>query len=409
MQATVEQAKAQTIALAKEALEFAQQNKKLFVHIIGITLIVIILGSMLSYVSIKMRLLKTNCNNLTGIPSAVNLNSSWITSADPVNQHPIRDFYIKTAYNCCSTGAFSNDYVGTCALEYVIKQGCRCLDFEIYGLSAGEPIISSSVIDDRCLKETYNSVAFDDAMKIISICAFNTDPSKCPNPSDPLLLHFRIKTNNVATLNSMADSIKTHLESRMLPIDYGHENDGYNLCVTKVSEFLGKVIIIVQSTPLLYQNASTDANATANASADAAANNNSKNRLFEITNLTSNSAFARCLTNFNVINSPDITELIEYNKQKMTVVLPDDDSNYNPIPPSLAGCQCIAMCFQYYSDGNLAIYNAMFDKGPNNSAFLLKPQNMWFVPQTINVPAPQDPKLTFASRDLTSPMYKFTV
>ena len=45
-------------------------------------------------------------------------------------------------------------------------------------------------------------------------------------------------------------------------------------------------------------------------------------RMYEITNLTSN-AFLRILTVFNVLNSPDITELTSFNKQYMTIVTPD--------------------------------------------------------------------------------------
>ena len=44
----------------------------------------------------------------------------------------VRDFYIKTAYNCCCSGKFKNDYVDLCSLDVVNAYGVRALDFQIY-------------------------------------------------------------------------------------------------------------------------------------------------------------------------------------------------------------------------------------------------------------------------------------
>ncbi len=133
--------------------------------------------------------------------------------------------------------------------------------------------------------------------------------------------------------------------------------------------------------------------------------------MYEITNLTSN-AFLRILKVFDVLNSPDITELTTFNKQYMTIVLPDDSmsvNNYDPMPPSLAGCQAMALSFQNLRDGNLAVYNEWFEAGPSKSAFLLKPADLMFKPQTIPTPTPQNPALSFASRPLKSDMYSFSI
>jgi hypothetical protein len=151
------------------------------------------------------------------------------------------------------------------------------------------------------------------------------------------------------------------------------------------------VVIIVESNPLLYQPGAE--------------------RMYEITNLTSN-AFLRILKVFDVLNGPNITELTTFNKQYMTIVLPDysmSAENYDPMPPSLAGCQCMALSFQLLRDGNLAVYNEWFEAGPMKSAFLLKPADLMFTPQTIPVPTPQNPELSFASRPLQSNMYSFSI
>ena len=368
----------------------SQTNSTTLIHIIGCSLIIFIAGCIAYYVYYKITLLPKSCKRLN-VKKPAALNSSWITSAsaDPTSKYLLRDYYVKTAYNCCSTGNFSNDYVNVCALNHAIKMGCRCLDFEIYGYK-GQPIVSTSLSDDKCIKETYNSVSFDEAMSAVATSAFSPSSNVCPNPGDPLLLLFRIKTNDVNVLNSMADSIKSNLNNYLLPA-YNHEFGGKNICAEPISNFAGKVVIIVESIPLLYQPGAE--------------------RMYEITNLTSN-AFLRILTVFNVLNSPDITELTSFNKQYMTIVLPDSSmsaENYDPMPPSLAGCQCMALSFQLLRDGNLAVYNDWFESGPTKSAFLLKPADLMFVPQTIQAPTPQNPQLSFASRPLQSNMYNFTI
>jgi len=363
------------------------------IHVIGCTLIIFIMACMAYYIYYKYTLLPKSCARLNKNKAAA-LNSNWITTAssDPSSQFLLRDYYVKTAYNCCSTGNFSNDYVNTCALKHAIKMGCRCLDFEVYGYQ-GKPIISTSLSDDRCIKETYNSVPFDEAMSAVATTAFSTNSTVCPNPDDPLFLLFRLKTNDVDVLDNMADTINSKLNGRLLMQEYSHEFGGKNICAEPSNKFGGinggKVGIIVEANPLLYQS----------------------EKMSEITNLTSN-AFLRILKVFDVLNSPDITELTTFNKQYMTIVLPDDSmsvNNYDPMPPSLAGCQAMAMSFQVLRDGNLAVYNEWFEAGPSKSAFLLKPAELMFTPQTIPTPTPQNPALSFASRPLKSDMYSFSI
>uniref|UniRef100_A0A6C0F131 PI-PLC Y-box domain-containing protein n=1 Tax=viral metagenome TaxID=1070528 RepID=A0A6C0F131_9ZZZZ len=368
----------------------SQVPNTMLIHIIGCTLIIFIMACMAYYIYYKYTLLPKSCARLNKKKGAL-LNSNWITSAssDPSSQFLLRDYYVKTAYNCCSTGNFSNDYVSTCALKNAIKMGCRCLDFEVYGYK-GQPIVSTSLSDDKCIKETYNSVPFDEAMIAVATTAFSTNSTVCPNPDDPLFLLFRIKTNDVNVLNSMADSINSNLKDMLMP-NYNHEFGGKNICAEPIINFKGKVIVVVEAIPLLYQPGAE--------------------KMYEITNLTSN-VFLRILKVFDVLNSPDITELTTFNKQYMTIVVPDFSmsvNNYDPMPPSLAGCQAMAMSFQIPRDGNLAIYNDWFEAGPSKSAFLLKSDGLRFTPQTIPVPTPQNPALSFASRPLKSDMYSFSI
>ena len=66
----------------------------------------------------------------------------------------LRDYYIKTAYNCCSAGKYKNDFVNLCALKDCIKQGARCLDFQVFSLN-NQPVIAVSTKQELFLKESY--------------------------------------------------------------------------------------------------------------------------------------------------------------------------------------------------------------------------------------------------------------
>ena len=105
----------------------------------------------------KSILNQVNCNKMNKIYK----DAAKIHSFNPENadfKYNLRDYYIKTAYNACSAGQFKNDFVNICALKNCIKQGARCLDFEVYSVG-NEPVVATSSVDDYSVKETYNSVS----------------------------------------------------------------------------------------------------------------------------------------------------------------------------------------------------------------------------------------------------------
>ena len=92
-----------------------------------------------------------------------NLISRFFTSKPPLisavdspelSNHGLRDFYIKSAYNCCCSGKFKNDFVNICALYSCIEQGVRMLDFELYSID-NKPVVAASSINSYKTKETY--------------------------------------------------------------------------------------------------------------------------------------------------------------------------------------------------------------------------------------------------------------
>jgi hypothetical protein len=354
------------------------------IHWFGLSVLAVILIWIMSYIITKLNLGQINCANIQSTnTNDVTLNSDWINSNSPdVQYRDLRDYYIKTAYNCCASGEFRNDYVNLCALKNVIRQGVRCLDFEIYCMD-NKPVVATSAIDVLGIKETYNSLPISDVLNEVSITAFSHNATtivnkkvvpQCPNPDDPLLLHFRLKTNDVKVLNTLGAEIAKYFSDRLMPIQYMKENNFKNMTGVPVKDMKGKVIIMVEKTgPLLYQS----------------------NNLWEVTNVTTNSTFIREMRYFDVKNISNMNELEEYNKQNMTIVLPDlkdTNENYTSYVPMAMGCQMCAMNFQNV-DENLNAYNANFEKV--KSAFVLRPEKLRYVPTYVDIPPPPNPILAY--------------
>ena len=166
-------------------------NYALYIIIILVVLLII------NYIYTQINKKRTNNNEMEYNLGNMNVT---ITNVTPF-KHKLRDYYIASSYNSCCGGDFKNDYVDYVPLKQVIKQGARLLDFEIYSLN-GKPVVAASSESSYNLKETYNSLPFDDVMNIVSRYSFSS--STCPNANDPLFIHLRIKSNREDIYKSMA-------------------------------------------------------------------------------------------------------------------------------------------------------------------------------------------------------------
>jgi hypothetical protein len=154
--------------------------------------------------------------------------------------------FIKTAYNCCCTGDFKNDYVDTCALMNCAKQGVRALDFTIYSLK-GQPVIAASTLDSKKYKEMYNSLPLSKTMAQVKQM-FMYDTANCSNVTDPLFLIFRIQSSNILIYNKIEDIVQSIF-------GYGNASGdkiykGKNIERERISALQEKVIIFVDLTGL---------------------------------------------------------------------------------------------------------------------------------------------------------------
>ena len=345
---------------------------RLLVTVVGVFLV----GTVGVWAANKLRLNASNCAAL----DVVYDESPPLSSLNPDGAqggYLLRDYYIKTAYNCCASGSFKNDFVNVCALKKCISQGARCLDFEIYDVG-GVPVVGVSTVDSNNVKECYNSVPFEEAMQTVANEGFSSASTACAQ--DPLILHFRIMTAHKEILDQIAETLYRTLESRMLGNKYSYENYGHNLGAVCIDKLRGKVIIVVDKSNPLLANTSLD----------------------EYTNMCSNAMQMRALRYSQVKYSHDVHELTEFNKQHMTIVLPDlgatPDNPSSPLAMAY-GCQLVGMCFQNF-DSNME-YNALFFDSAG-SAFSLKPEHLRFVPLTIPVPPKPPSSYSYATRETTT-------
>ena len=177
---------------------FIDNTRSLLILVVIIVIIIILI-----YASNQTSMQKNNCNKLIkNFPQTYKI-IPMATLDDTVK---LTNLFIKTAYNCCCSGKFKNDYVDICALENCAKYGVRALDFQVYKLN-GKAIISASMVNEIKYKEIYNYLDFNDTMlKVYK--NFIANPTKnINNNTEPLFLIFRVYSKAKDTYDQMYDSL----------------------------------------------------------------------------------------------------------------------------------------------------------------------------------------------------------
>tara|TARA_Y100000816_G_scaffold292612_1_gene289090 strand:+ start:7970 stop:9112 length:1143 start_codon:yes stop_codon:yes gene_type:complete len=355
-------------------------------YIVGalFTLIVLtIIGLILFFYSLSS-LEQTTCAKFNKDYSELNGKLHSMNNAESFN-YLFRDYYIKTAYNACNTSKNKHSVVSTCALRDLIKQGVRGLDFQVYSID-DQPVIAASATDKFTVKETYNYVPFKDALRVIKNYAFSS--GSCPNPDDPLIIHFRFYSRNQSMYKALAKTLETENNGLLLGPKYRNEYGGKNLGEVPVKDLKRKIIIIVNNQDTTFRDVKD---------------------FYQYVNMTSGSIFMRMYTTDQIRNTPSLQELRNYNKKNMTFIVCDNvESPTNPsgIACRKMGCQLIGMRF---SERNVSFVEQEEFFNDNGTAFVLKPADLRFVQKYIPKPKPQNPKLGFQTRAIVAPGMNFNI
>lgn len=268
----------------------------------------------------------------------------------------VKNFFIKTAYNCCCVDGYKNNWVDGCALRKCIYQGARCLDFEIYSYD-DDPIIAASTANNNSIKETYNFMKFQDVLNIIKN---ENHSNKIDNHGDPLFLHFRIMSDNINIYKKMATLIKSVL--------FNNNDQNRNRCNIKEEKLVMSNINDnnLQNKYIIMVNAKNYVNVQ-------------QTDLIDYVNLQSGGPNLGLLRYQTLLAAGDNNALLKaQTKRSLFIVLPDLNNsieNYDWTKAYNNGCQFIAMKFQNV-DNQLIHYNKIMFMNEGNKAIILKPPNL---------------------------------
>lgn len=332
-----------------------------------------------------------------GLPTVIgNINSADAKyKYDPeAGTGHLRDYYIASSYNSCCAGNFKDSYVSLVPLKEVILQGARVLDFALYQID-DDVVVAAGATDSDNIKGTYNSLPLYGNKGVFTVINQYAFSLPCPNPTDPLFIHLRIKsrTNPRLLYKKLTKYVRDAFSNRLLPAEYGYEgrhsdkNSGKNLAREPVLNLRNKVIIMVHQET-----------------------NNFRDTAFEeLVNISTGTPFFQEKRNFDIQYGHDLNQLTEYNKSNMTISMPDYSVFNGNVSPELHfnyGCQMVCMNYAN-NDSNMEFYREMFNK--TGSAFVLKPEEQRYKIVTINAPKKQNPKLQYKAKKIDLPMYQSTI
>jgi hypothetical protein len=316
----------------------------------------------------KLEKLYPNPTNESYFNGPNNIKPSAIPLFDNSNSTLI-NYYVKSAYNCCCGDGYKNNFVDLYALEKVIGNGCRFLDFEVYSYN-NDPIVASSTANSNNIKETYNALLLKDVLNKTTETAFDETKTICAN--DPLILNFRIMSTNLTMLEKIGDLFEEYLDRSInsnFSLLKGYKDSAIKN--VKMKDLYRKIIIICDFNP--------DANIIINTKLE---------KLAKYINLKGKGLDCK-IYRYDAISTKGQNNInfIQETQRSFTIVLPNvlDNSidNFDYSISYTSGCHAICMKHQNL-DTNLQTYNGIFS-GTNKFSWKQKDQALLNIaPDPIN-------------------------
>jgi hypothetical protein len=340
-----------------------------------IFIIIVILLILFGWIYDRLALEKRSCNKLdkyyksnVGISYFVSANSvvasnatSTTLSKFDISNSILKNYYVKSAYNCCCGDGYKNNFVNLCALEKCISNGCRFLDFEIYSYN-NKPIIASSTANSNYIKETYNSLTLDEVLTTITSKAFDAIHTNCNR--DPLILNFRILSTNLTMLEEMGNLFEQHLDiansgEETFRLMKQHNYTNGTILSVKMRDLYKTIIIICDFYP----------------SNNIIEKNNVLAKLKTYISLKGKSEYCKTYRYTEIAGKAN--QFIDETKKNFVIVLPNLNNSVNNdefVSAYGYGCNAIAMKYQT-KDVNLQQYIEQFTNAGNYS-WNLKPNHL---------------------------------
>jgi len=288
------------------------------------------------------------------------------------------DFYTAASSYSVFPGAKIYDYVSDQIIPLVVKSGARMIELDVYDDASGKPVVGLKN-QNLGTDYAYNTVSFEACCVALANTAFNSVTS--PVSSDPFILSLVFHTKNTNVLNACSEILKTTCRPYLLDAEYGYQRR--NLVVEPVCNLQRKIVLVSGSEV--------------------------KGTLMEeLVNISWATSHLRRLTYTQASQPHDADELINHNRNHITMVVPDigdDLVNFNPQILFSYGCQWIMM---NYGSVDTAMENYIGEFQENS--LVLKPAPLRPLrPKKFKKPALPDPSVSFQPMRKTSPIYDVTV
>jgi hypothetical protein len=288
------------------------------------------------------------------------------------------DFYVASSSYSVFPGAAVYDYVSDKVLPLAIKAGVRLVELDIYSDTNGVPVVGLKN-QKLGVDYAYNTVPLEACCISIANNAFNSVSS--PVSSDPFVLSLVFHTDKSTVLNAAAEILKTTCRAHLLDSSYSFTRK--NLAVEPICNLQNKLILV--------------------------SGGNIKGTLIEeLINMSWSTSHLRRMTYTQASQPHDQDELIDYNRNNITMVVPDigeDLVNNNPQILFTFGCQWIMMNYGSI-DSMMELYISEFQE----NSTVLKPAALRpLKPKKYKKPTIPDPSVSFQPMRHTSPIYDATV
>jgi len=306
---------------------------------------------------------------------------SKVTKLAPIGcpqEYRLCDFFITSSAYTVFPGTNLYDYISDKVIPLVIKAGVRVIELDIYADSDNKPIIGLKN-DTLGVNYAYNTVPFEACCVSIINNAFNSVSS--PVSTDPFVLSLNFHTNINTVINACANILTTTCRGHMLDRTFSYEK--VNLAIEPICNLQSKLIIVSGGAM--------------------------KGTLMEeLVNLSWDTSHLRRLTYTQASQPHDYEELVDFNRNNITMVVPDlssDLTNMNSQILFTYGCQWNMMNYGSI-DSAMEVYIGEFQE----NSCVLKPAALRpLKPKKYKTPKKADPNLSFQPMQKISPIYNITV
>ena len=282
------------------------------------------------------------------------------------------DYRVFGSFNSCCQGEVINGYVSLEALKNVISYGVRLLDFELY-LKDNKVVVAAGR-KNVYIKDTYNHLEIGTVLSAIKRLALRGGAGNF-NSEDPLILNFRIVSNNPNIYHILEKKIMKHLSDYLADRRFGREGKTQNRDIlnTKFSNLKGKVLIFVD---------------------DPNKNYIENPNFYELVNASTSSRLS-LYTDYQVKNENTPEKYKNEAHTKFILSIPDvmEGVNSSWLIHHNNGVQAVMMNFGGggFFDDNMLTYTKKFSS--ERKAFVLKPSSLLRTRIVVQDPIEQNPAM----------------